>query len=282
MTSTEGVVRDEPKSSPVGGSDLVNAAYAARVTHFACFLKGVVGVSRRLLIGLITVALALVACGGGEGGDAATTTLGEEGTPTTQAPVPSTEATTGATTEATTDYGGGQTVGIGDIPQECIDAFVGFLREIEPYVAEIDWDNASMADFEALGETLEPVSEEYEAETADSNCDDLEVDASTEESFQYMIDVASREAPGTVPYFEMIRDFAVGFGEGSGVDVSNDCETDIAAMQAIIDEGVSMQEVEASQLAAIGGLMTSISTNCTQERSIEFFAQEDVTEFMGG
>ena len=222
-------------------------------------------------MGLLAAILVLGACGGGDGGDASTTTIGE-GATTTQAAVPSTDA-------ASDD---GQTVGIGDLPQECIDAFVGYLREIEPFVEGVDWANASSADLEELTESLEPVTEEYESTITSSNCDDLEVDASTEESFQYMIDLAEEEAPGTVAYFEMIRGFAEAFGEESDIEVSNDCETDIEALQAIVDEGVTMQDMPASELVAIGGLVTSITANCSLERSGAFFAQEDVTTFMEG
>lgn len=235
--------------------------------------------SRRLLIGLLATVLAVGACGGGDGGADTTDATDGAATPTTQAQVTSTEATEG-------DDGDGQTVDIGDIPQECVDAFVGYLREIEPVLEEVDWANATMADFEGIAESLESVTAEYETTITGSNCDDLEVDASGEESFEYMIDLAREEAPGTVPYFEMIRDFTEGFGEGFGegsdTEVSNDCETDIATLQAIVDEGVPMQELPAGELGAIGGLITSISANCTQDRSLEFFSKEDVAAFMAG
>lgn len=254
-------------------------AYAAPRSLAERHVKGVVGVSRSILIGLLAAALALSACGGGDGESDTTDTTDGAATPTTQAPVPSTEATDG-------DDGDSQTVDIGDIPQECIDAFVGYLREIEPVLEEVDWANATMADFEGIAESLEAVTEDYEVTIADSDCDDLEVDASGEESFEYMIDLAREEAPGTVPYFEMIRDFAEGFGGGFGDDsdaiVSNDCETDIASLQTIVDEGVPMQEMPASDLGVIGGLITSISANCSQDRSIEFFSQDDVSAFMEG
>ena len=239
--------------------------------------KGVVGVSRRFLTCLLVAILALAACGGGEGADDATDTTEAGSTPTTEAPVPTTQDTT-----TDTEDDGGQTVDIGDIPQECVDAFIGYLRAIEPVLEEVDWANASLADFEGIAESLESVTEEYEAEIAGSSCEDLEVDSTGDESFQYMIDLARQEAPGTVPYFEMIRDFATGMGEGSDIEVSNDCETDIATMQGIVDEGVPMQEMPANELGAVGGLITSISANCSQERSLEFFSKEDVAAYMAG
>ena len=50
---------------------------------------------------------------------------------------------------------------------------------------------------------------------------------SDEEAFAAMIDIAEREAPGTVPYFHWIESFAATAGEGSGIVSSGDCETDI-------------------------------------------------------
>lgn len=216
--------------------------------------------------------LGLAACGGGGGDEATSTTPQQEETPTTQLSAPTTEA----------EDDDGETVAIGDIPQECVDAFVGYLREIEPFVEGIDWANASSTDLEALSESLEPVTEEYEATITTSDCDDLDVNASAEESFQYMIELAEQEAPGAVGYFEMIAGLAGSFGGESDIEVANDCEADIATLQAIVDEGVGMQERPIGDLAAIGALTTSITANCSLERAGEFFAQEDVTDFMGG
>jgi hypothetical protein len=53
-------------------------------------------------------------------------------------------------------------------------------------------------------------------------------------------------------------------------------------MQALVDEGGTMQDRSLADLTAIGALITSISTNCSQERSLEFLGQEDVSSFMGG
>lgn len=229
-------------------------------------------VSRRVLVGLIAAIIALTACGGG--GDGASSTTTDEGeTPTTEA-APS--------TETTSDDDDGETIGIGDVPQECVDAFAAYLREIEPIVEGIDWENMSSAEFEEIGESLDSVTADYEETLTDSSCNDLEVDASTEESFDYIIGIAQQEAPGTVAYFEMIRDFTGEFGGDSDIVVANDCETDIETLQAIVNEGATMQDRPAAELVSIGALVTSITANCDLDRSSEFFAQQDVSDFMGG
>lgn len=244
---------------------------------FVCW-KGF-GVSRKLLITVLGATLLVAACSSeGGGADATSGTIEEgDGATSTSAVVATTEAP--PSTEEPDD--GGETVGLGDIPQECLDAFVVYLQAIEPVVEEVDWANATMADLEALGTSLEPATEEFEAATVDSQCDEIDVDATDEESFEFMIDLARDNAPGTVAYMEMIRDFASDFGE-STIDISGDCDTDIAALQAIVDEGGSMQDMTVTEITDVGGLVTSISTNCSPERSSEFFSKQDVSDFMSG
>ena len=57
------------------------------------------------------------------------------------------------------------------------------------------------------------------------NCPDAS--GTDEEAFAAMIEIAEREAPGTVPYFRWIEEFAGSMGEGGGLTSSGDCETDI-------------------------------------------------------
>jgi hypothetical protein len=225
----------------------------------------------------IAVLLALLAgaCGGagGTGDTTTTTTAAAETTTTSESPQ--------TTTTTVADNGDGQVVGIGDIPQECIDAFAGFLREIEPYVADIDWENATAADLEQLGNDLEPLSSAYDDSVAGTNCDNIQLDASDEESFQFMIDMAKREAPGTVPYLEWVEQIATSVTD-PGSQASGDCESDIAALQAIVDEGGTMMDLPIGDLSTVSGLITSISTTCSASRAADFLNQPDVAAFMSG
>lgn len=217
---------------------------------------------------------ALVAACGGDGVD--TTTTGEVGETTiTTETEPSTTIVEDTTT---TDDDDGPSVGIGDLPPECVDAFVGFLRLMEPIVEDTDWANVSMDDLEAMGTELEPLADAYATEIEDLDCDDVELEGDDEESFQYMIDLARDEAPGTVGYLEWIRDIAI----GEGPEATGDCETDIAALESIIGGGGTMAELPLAQVSSVGALMTSITTACSPERSQEFFNQADVQEFIGG
>jgi len=228
---------------------------------------------RTIRIALVLALVALAACGGE---DAGTTTVADAG----DDEATSTSAAAEATTTTADDEDDGQVVGIDDIPQECMDLFVSFLRDIEPLVEPVDWANATTEDLEELGTALEPLTEEYDASVAGTGCDDLELDATDEESFEFMIDMAEREAPGAVAYFEWIRDFTSGMSDAP--QASGDCETDIAAMQAIVDQGQTMNQLPMAELTAVGSLMTAIAMECPPERSAEFFEKEDVAAFTSG
>lgn len=207
---------------------------------------------------LIVLVLLLAACGGGA---AATTTTAPD------------DATTTTVDESTNE-----TVDLSDMPQECIDAFVAYLQAIEPVVQGFDFATATMDDMEAMGTELETATAAQTAEMESLNCPD--VDASDEEVFAAMIDIAQREAPGTVAYFEWIQSFAASAGEEGGLSSSGDCETDIETMEAFIAEKETMGNLTFAELTGFGELMTGITTECTGARVEEFFAQPEVEAFM--
>lgn len=233
------------------------------------------GVSRKFSISLLAMVLLFAACGGG-GGDATDTTADQDEVTTTAA-APTTTAAP-ATTATTEDDGGRPSVGMGDIPQECIDVLADYLRAIEPTVEVVDWETADLSTLEEVANTLEATYEEHEEAIEAAGCDEYDVEATDEESFEFLIALAESEAPGTVPYFEMIGELGTGAGEA----VSGDCETDIAALQALVTEHGSMENLAVADLTKVGTLAESITSTCTLERATEFFEQADVVAFMGG
>ena len=235
-----------------------------------------VQVARRYAIAVLAVVFMIGACGG-SGGDGTTIPGSEDPT-----------GTTAAMPDTTGPDGDGPSVGPGDIPQECIDAFVEYLHALEPVLADFDFDNATMADFEAVSIAIEAATGDLEDPP---ECDDLDIDAGDDESIEYLIDLARDEAPATVPYFEMVRDFMSsgdGTGDGNGTDdsdgaqASGECEADIAALQALVDAGGTVQDLSFADLAAVASLSASIGLNCTPDRASEFFSQEDVKAFLEG
>jgi hypothetical protein len=216
----------------------------------------------------LILAVALAACAGGD-----TTGSTVAGDVTTTAG----ETTTAPEEETTTTSDDGSGVGFDDMPAECVDALVGFLQAIEPALEGIDFSSATAGDLEALGTDLEAVGEEYSDTLENLDCPDP--GGSDEEAFAAMIEIAEREAPGTVGYLEWIRSFAE--AADSAGETSGDCETDIAAFEVIVDEKGSMSNLTMEEVVEVGGLMTSISTVCSPERAEEFLSQQKVTDFLG-
>jgi hypothetical protein len=203
---------------------------------------------------IFILALALAACGGDGGED---TTLAE------------------TTTTAAEVEGEAGTVDFDDMPQECIEALVGYLQAIEPAVEGIDFATTTGEDLEALGTELASLSEDYTTAIEDLDCPDPS--GSDEEAFAAIIELAEQEAPGTVGYLEWVQSLAAGFGD---TEASGDCETDITALRAIIDENASMSDLTMGEVVQVGSLVASVSTACSPERAEEFFAEENVAAFL--
>ncbi|MDQ3782147.1 MAG: hypothetical protein M3349_04315 [Actinomycetota bacterium] len=226
----------------------------------------------RFVTMLVVLLAVLAACGGD---DAADTTAGpdtsavgsDDGTDTTQG--------SAATTTAADGDGGEPSVGIDAMPQECIDAFGDFLRAIEPVVADLDVDTATSNDLNDLQAELDPISAEFEASTEDLDCPDLTED---EDVFAAMIEIAEREAPGTVAYLTLAQSVMSAIGDAGG-NVSGDCETDLAAIQAFVDQGGTMNDLPMTDFAQVLSLLTTVQEVCTVERVTEFFGQDDVIAF---
>jgi len=221
-------------------------------------------------LALLALMLVLAACGGGDdGSDTTTGDTSAAGSDTTVGGMDST-----STPEDDDD----QPVvsSLDDMPRECVDAFVEYLRAIEPTVEGIDFDTATSNDLDQLFTDLEPIEEEFDASTLELACPDLDDDVDV---FPALIEIASREAPGTVGFLEVFASM-VGAAGGAAVEASGDCETDIAAVQAYVDQGGTMGDLPIAAFAPLLALLTSLSTVCSAERSAEFFSQDDVTAFM--
>ena len=224
--------------------------------------------SSRIVVVLLML-MVVAACGGGASGGSTT--------------VPADTTTGGAdvTTppESTTvpeEENPGTITDMSDMPSECVDAFRAFLQELEPIVADIDFENATMADLEDFGTEIEPIASQFEDETA--TCPEL--DLSTEDSIAFMREIAEQDAPGTVAYFEWLEEFVASM-EGGGTTASGDCETDIAALQEYVDQGGAMSDLTMGEVAAVTSLMTAVSTECPPERFQEWISQEDVAAWAG-
>lgn len=201
--------------------------------------------------------------------------------PATTAPADEPSTTAPATTQPADDEGDDDVVIIdelGDLPEECRSALADFLRQVEPVVADIDWDAATLADFERISLELEDEGEIFDQTTEE--CGDFDF-ASDEESMQAMIEFAEEEAPGTVGWLEFIG--AIAFSGDTTTEAAMTCEEAIAYFDELIAGGATtMNSLPVSELAGVTAALDVVTTDCDFDVMDEFLAREDVTAFLGG
>jgi hypothetical protein len=203
--------------------------------------------------------------------DAASTTTTADTAPST------TDADTAADDPATGDDGedaGAVTVPAGDdgtivvgsideLPQECVDALADFLQAIEPAVSEIDWDAATVADFEAVSEEI---ADEGDAFDATGACG--EFDLGDDEAIQSLIDFAEEEAPGVIGWLEFIQEVSTPSDTGAAAELTT-CDDAIAYMEDLLGDGVSIDDLPAADFAQASTALDVIFSECTEEQAAE-------------
>ena len=206
---------------------------------------------------------------------------------TTEAPTTTEAESSSATADESVSDDTGDMIEVDDfddLPQHCRDAFADFLQQIEPTVSDIDWDSATMADFETLTTDLQAQSESFDEDMATAGCDRYEVGESSE-SIQAMIDFAEQEAPGTVGYLEFLASFLEDLsgmdGSLGAADVPTDCAGAIAYMEELMAEHSTMTEMPINDMMSVSAVVSTIGTACPPAQSQEFFARDDVTAFLG-
>ena len=170
---------------------------------------------------------------------------------------------------------------LSDMPPKCIELLGKFLKQIEPTVSKIDWDKATLADFEAFGDQFKAESDSFDKDTTAAGCDKYNLEGSDEKQFQQMEALAQSEAPGTVGFIKYLNSLSAS-ASGSGGSVPADCDGTIAEIDPIVKGGGTMQDLTMAEVTRLGQLITAIQTNCTGEQATAFFDRDDVKTFMGG
>ena len=239
-------------------------------------------------IAAFAITLGLVACGGGEddAGSPADPTGGE---PANEEPADQEPGDEPAGDEPGDEPAGDEPAGesvdsLDDIPERCRDLMADFLRDIEPIVETVDWDNATLADFEQVAGEFEERSNEFDTESGAEDCDDLEF-TDDDDGFALIVELADDVAPGTVPFFEFLDVMRAGVSPTGGdddgqtaADQWEDCGDAIAGIEQLMTEHDAFTEVPLDELAKFAS-MGSVMTSCTPEQ-LEFFDSPEVTDFL--
>jgi hypothetical protein len=234
----------------------------------------------------IALALVLAACGGG---DAATdTTADTEETTTTAAAVvettvPEETTTTEAAVVETTTADTIVVESLDDIPQVCREIFVSMLQAVEPTVGAVDFEAITVQELDPLFASIDADMTALDEQMTANGCDLYSPDTANEDIWQEMLDLAESEAPGSVAFLVWTRELAASFAEGvgSGELASGDCATDGAALVALAEEGVSMQQMTMDQVSVVTALLTSVTSNCTLEEMPTYLEDPAVVAMLG-
>jgi hypothetical protein len=192
-------------------------------------------------------------------------------------------ATSVSDNAATSVAGSGDTISVdnfGDMPPKCIELLGKFLKKIEPVVSKIDWNKATLADFNTFGDQFKTESDSFDAESSAAGCNKYNLTGSDDKQIEQMAALAAAQAPGTVGFIKFLGSLsAAATASGS---IPSDCAGTIAAIEPFLGQGKTMQDLTMAEVTRLGKLMTGVSSNCSTDEASAFFARPDVTAFVGG
>jgi hypothetical protein len=234
---------------------------------------------RRSLTTITVAAIVLSACGGDDDDAASASTTG---------------APTAATDAANTNDGNDGTVEVDslkDIPQECLDIFGDYLKQIEPIVKDVDWSNADVSSMQDIGSQLDSIGTSMDDDMKAAGCDKYNLNGDV--NMDELIDIAKDKAPGTVAYFQFLKTLSEGFdstsapstaagsdtGGGNASDLPTDCDGAKAYIEDAMGKYDKMTDMPVAQLSTLGQVIGVLSAQCPP--TDQFFARDDVTKFLG-
>ena len=168
---------------------------------------------------------------------------------------------------------------LSDMPPKCIDLFSKFLKKIEPTVSKIDWNKATLADFETFGNSFQTESDSFDKDISAAGCDKYNLEGSDKKQFEQITALAKTEAPGTVAFLEFLNSLT---DTSSGGSLPADCNGTIAELEPFLGGGGKMTDLTIADVTRVSQLLTAVRTNCTEAESTAFFSRDDVTAFVSG
>lgn len=187
-----------------------------------------------------------------------------------------------------------------DIPGECVDLMAEFLRDIEGEVSVVDWETATIDDLEAMGDMLDVASGDFEARLTETGCDRYDIGTDDDQSLEFAMEVAEREAPGAVGWLEFVAsisalgdtvDDATGIDEDGGGetgsagpdgDLPTDCEGTKSYLLDQAEEYGTIQNVPVSEFPNLMMAVQNLTVQCTLADAAAFSEDPTITAFLDG
>ena len=231
---------------------------------------------RLILVGAFAL---LAACGSSSNG-VSVGTQPDAASDTTSASAATTPA---ADDTATTVAGSSDTINVNDfseMPPQCIELLGKFLKKIEPTVSQIDWNKATVAEFEEFSKQFQTDADSFDADSSAAGCDKYNLTGSDDKTFEQMAALAQKEAPGALGFINFLKSLAT--SDAATADTPTDCTGTIAAIEPFLSKGKTMKDLTLADVSRLGQLMTAVSKNCTSDEANAFFSRDDVTAFISG
>jgi hypothetical protein len=209
---------------------------------------------------LLTVVM--VACGNG----------GATGTGAADAATSEASATGAPTPRATTEASPTTTPILSDEEQRCVDAFMTYLRDIEDVVEGFDFAAATLLEYQDVLLKLVPAGQALADRVRGMRCAVLDGTPS-EELVPIIVDIARTEAPGSVPYLELLI-------ASSELSIAGSCSKDIAALERYVDAGGTVRDLSVEERFHAFGLVASISATCSLMTGGRFLSGNEVERFL--
>jgi hypothetical protein len=210
------------------------------------------------------VLLTLAACSAGgsaETGSGGTSSpaASPTGAPATTAPAPATASSTPA-------------LELDDEAQACLDAMVAFLVDIEDLVAAFDFERASLFDYGDFIVAQEPAGRKLAERVRGAGCTDAG-GAPSEELVPYIRELVEREAPGSMPYLDLLLAM-------KGLRTSGICQKDQATLLRYMRDGGTVSDLPVPEKFHAFSLAASIDFTCGLRGAATFFDRDDVARFL--
>ena len=175
----------------------------------------------------------------------------------------------------------------GGVTPKCRDPLAAFLQDIEPSVERIDWDTATLADVDTVSPVIDQITIKFQTTMHAAGCDDSAFGADADQQFEFTVEVARQEAPGSERWLQFARDMATGLdttADGLAVDPSAlpaDCDEATAAVTELISDGDNLNEIPVVDLIQITNGIAAVEVVCTPEQAAAFFDTPRLQEFSG-
>jgi hypothetical protein len=176
---------------------------------------------------------------------------------------------------------------LGNIPPECRDPLAVFLQDIEPSVERVDWDTATLADVQDVSPVIDQMTLKFQTTMEAAGCDDFAFGADADQQFEFTVEVARQEAPGSERWLQFSRDMSTGLdttANGLAVDPSAlpaDRDEATAAVTELISDAGNLNEIPVADLVEITNGIAAVEVVCTPEQAAAFFDTPRLQEFFG-